>query len=318
MDLLRKAAASFWVRLLVTLALLAIVALQVDWDAAGDRLSGGRWSWFALAVGLLVLSLGAGGLRWHLLLQAARVPVSAAASLRAFAIGVFSNNFLPTSFGGDAARAWIVGRSGPPLVRALTSVAVDRLTAIGVLLTLADVAVLAEPDSVPDSLKSALGLVSFGGFVAVVLGVLAMRGGGRLARRLPQRLQEWARESRGTLRGYWGDRGLALSVISLGVLFQGLVVAATWAITEALELDLSFALVAVAVPLVLVITLIPLSVAGFGIREGGFVLVLGEAGVSATDATLVSLLSVAALALSSLPGAIAMVLPYPAGDAPPD
>jgi hypothetical protein len=145
-----------------------------------------------------------------------------------------------------------------------------------------------------------------------------VRGGGGLARRLPERVRAWAREARDTLRLYAGDRSALAAAFGLGLIFQGFVVAATWAITESLELDLSLAVVAVAVPLVLALTLVPLSVAGFGIREGGFVLVLGEAGVSATDATLVSLLSVAALALSSVPGAVAMVVPYPAGDAPAD
>jgi hypothetical protein len=40
-------------------------------------------------------------------------------------------------------------------------------------------------------------------------------------------------------------------------------------------------------------------VVGLGIREGGFVLLLGEAGISAADATLVSLLSAAAVLLAS-------------------
>ena len=318
MDLLRRGARSFWVRLAVTAALLALVALQVDWEAAGERLEDGNWEWFAAAVGLLVASLLAGGMRWHLLLMGAEVATNAARSLRAFAIGVFSNNFLPTSFGGDAARAWIVGRSGPTLVRALTSVAVDRVTALVCLVVLAWVAVVLDPDAVPGSLVAALAGITAGGALACAAIVLALRGGGGLARRLPERVRGWARETRDTLRLYAGDRGLLASAFALGLVFQGLVVGGTWAITEALELDLAVALVAVAVPLVLVITLIPISLAGFGIREGGFVLVLGEAGVSATDATLVSLLSVAALALSSLPGAIAMLVPYPAPDAPAD
>ena len=318
MDLIRRAAGSFWVRLTVTVALLGVIALSIDWDAAGERLEDGRWGAFAIAVGLLVASLLAGGLRWHLLLRGAEVATTTLSSLRAFAIGVFSNNFLPTSFGGDAARAWIVGRSGPTLVRALTSVAVDRVTALVCLVVLAWAAVAADPDAVPGSLTAALAGITASGALVCGAIALALRGGGGLARRLPERVRGWARETRDTLRLYAGDRALLASAFGLGLVFQGLVVGGTWAITEALELDLAFAVVAAAVPLVLVITLIPISLAGFGVREGGFVLVLGEVDVSATDATLVSLLSVAALALSSLPGAIAMLVPYPAPDAPAD
>ncbi len=67
-------------------------------------------------------------------------------------------------------------------------------------------------------------------------------------------------------------------------------------------------MLAVVIPLVLIATLLPISIAGFGVREGTFVALLGEVGVSAGDATLLSLLSAAALALASLPGGLALVV----------
>jgi hypothetical protein len=59
----------------------------------------------------------------------------------------------------------------------------------------------------------------------------------------------------------------------------------------------------VALALVTVATLVPISIGGFGVREGTYVLLLGGASIGATDATLISVLSVAALFIASLPGA---------------
>ena len=59
--------------------------------------------------------------------------------------------------------------------------------------------------------------------------------------------------------------------------------------------------------LILLITLVPISIAGFGVREGGTVLVLGAAGISATDATVLSLTGVTALVVASIPGGLAML-----------
>jgi hypothetical protein len=56
-----------------------------------------------------------------------------------------------------------------------------------------------------------------------------------------------------------------------------------------------------------VLSFLPFSIGGLGIREGGFVVLLGQAGVSATDATVFSLLNGLAFALASLPGVIAFV-----------
>ncbi len=47
----------------------------------------------------------------------------------------------------------------------------------------------------------------------------------------------------------------------------------------------------------------PISIGGFGVREGSYVVLLGGASISATDATLISVLSIAALFVASLPGA---------------
>jgi glycosyltransferase 2 family protein len=44
---------------------------------------------------------------------------------------------------------------------------------------------------------------------------------------------------------------------------------------------------------------IPISIGGLGIREGGFVLLLGQADIDAADATLLSLLTVAAVLVAS-------------------
>ena len=306
---LRRAARSLWFRALVTLSLLALVAAQIDWDAAGERLAEGDWSWFAAAVAALVVALVVGAVRWHLLLAAAGVEGGWLQTLRAYAIGVFSNNFLPTSFGGDAARAWIVGRSGHRLVRAATSVVVDRVSALVCLVIVAWAVVALDPGTVPDSLLAALLVTTGAGLGALVIGAVAMRAGGGLARRLPQRVRSGARTARDTLADYGRSPRLFLSAFSLGVVFQTLTITAVWLLAKAIEVDLAFTVAAVAVPLVLVITIVPVSIAGFGVREGGFVVLLAEADIDATDATLLSLLSVVALAVSSLPGALAMVLP---------
>ncbi len=50
--------------------------------------------------------------RWNVLLHAASLPASFREAFRAFLIGTFANNFLPSAYGGDAVRGWIVGRSG--------------------------------------------------------------------------------------------------------------------------------------------------------------------------------------------------------------
>ena len=305
---LARIATSFPVRLLVTAVLLAVIGLTIDWNAVADSLKDGSWGWFAAGVGVLVVVLAIGALRWHVLLRGAQLEVTLWQSMRAFWIGGFANNFLPTSFGGDAARTLLVARGGPALARTATSVFVDRISSIACLLLVGLVAVLVASDEVPSDLKALIGIVAAGALVALAV-VFALLRAHRFVQLLPERLRPWAQEVRETLLGYERNAALIVGVIVLGVAFQVVAVLSTWMLARALDLDLSYALVAVVLPLVLVITLFPISIAGFGVREGAFVVLLDSAGVSSADATLLSLFTVVALALASLPGGLALLTP---------
>src|SRR5262249_45104387 len=110
--LLRRLAGSFWVRLLVSAGLLAIVAAQIDFPTLAHRITGGSWGWFAAAVAVLFASFVVAALRWQLFLDAAGVPSTRGQTVGAYLIGMFANNFLPSQMGGDVARVFLVGGAG--------------------------------------------------------------------------------------------------------------------------------------------------------------------------------------------------------------
>jgi uncharacterized protein (TIRG00374 family) len=299
---------SWPVRLLVTAALLGVVAVSIDWSSLWDRLQGGSWGWFVAAVLILMVGLVIAALRWSLLLEGAGVTHPRLDTVRAFFVGAFSNNVLPTAFGGDVARTAMVG-SGD-MTRAATSVAVDRLSSIACLIALGTVAALFQPGDVPHELRVSMLAVA----VAVVLALAALAGilrSRRIAALVPQRLRPVAGVAAATLRAYSGNRRLVVGALVLGLLYQAItIVEGVW-LARAIDLDLSASLLAVAVPLVTALTLFPVSVAGFGVREGGFVALLGTANIDSGSATALSLLTVAAMALASLPGAFGLLTARP-------
>ncbi len=319
---LGRAVGSLAVRVVVTLALLAVVAAQVNWAELGRALRDGRWEYFALAVGAMFLALVCGGVRWHLLLRAAHVSTTPRRTAHAYAIGIFTNLFLPTAMGGDAARGWLIGRSGAALVAALVTVVVERLSALACLFVLAWIAVAADPAAIPSELIVALAVASAVGIVALALAALAIGPGRvRLGGLVPGRARGVVREVREALVASLAPDLRTVKVFALGFVFQALVIVEVWATGEAINMDLPLALAAVASTLVLVVTLVPLSVAGLGLREGGYVVVLGAAGYGATEATLLSLLTFVALALASAPGALGLIWPMegaPAASSQPE
>lgn len=293
-------------RILISVALLALLALEIDWETIDRSLSGAGWGWFAFGTLLIAVALVVGALRWHLLLHGAQLPTTAAETARAYWIGTFSNNFLPTGYGGDAVRAWLVGSSGKPLARAFTSVAVDRGVALAALFLLGWIGLTVAPID-PGELVTPFWIASVVGLALTAMLVFTLRRRG-LGRFLPGLIRPSASEVVETLRIYARDHVLQVEMFGLSLAYQVISIGSLWCLAEALNLTISPAILAVVAPLVLIATLAPISVAGFGVREGTYVLLLGQVGVSSGDATLLSLFSVIALAIASLPGGIAIAL----------
>jgi uncharacterized membrane protein YbhN (UPF0104 family) len=305
--LLSRVLGSIWLRIVVTSGLLAVVAANVDWSRMEDRVANGRPGYFVAAVLLVIATLGVGVIRWRVLLAAADVHLDTASLTRVYAVSTFSSTFLPTSVGGDVARALLVVRRGPLLTRVGVSVAVDRLGGFIGLLGVAWIALAIDPGAAPGNVVAFLAWVSLA-FVAgaAIGGWVALRG--RAVQRLvPWRLRALASHSRALLRTYAADRRLLVSLVLTSLVFQALVALSIVALARSIDVSLSYSVAALTLTLMTVATMVPLSVAGFGVREASYVVILGPAGISTTDATLISLLTVAALFVASLPGAFLLI-----------
>jgi uncharacterized protein (TIRG00374 family) len=285
-------------RVLVSAALVGVVLAYADVGNVVDAVRDGDWGWFLIALAVMGVAVVLGALRWWLLLEGAQIHVPPWASLRPFATSLVLNNVLPTAVAGDVVRTWVVGKGRGRLTAAAAATIVDKLTALICLFGLAWAASALDRDAVPDSLIIVFGWVTLGLVAALAVAGLAAAGVRPVLHRFPQTFATMARESWRTLRTWAGSAKLLVSLVGFGLAYQVLAVIALILVAKTVGVELSLALAAVSASIVLVATLIPVSVGGLGIREGGFVLLLAQAGIDAAEATLVSLLSAAAIVLS--------------------
>jgi glycosyltransferase 2 family protein len=286
-------------RVLVSAALLAAVLLYADVGDVLAALRDGQWEWFAVALAVMAVCLVLGALRWWLLLEGAGIHIAARDSIRPYAVSFVLNILLPTAVAGDAVRTWVIGRQSGRLLGAAAATVVDRLTALACLFVVGWVAYAVDRSAVPESVLVAFAWVTAGLAVALALGVMAAVGVRPLVHRLPERVANVIRESWGIVRSWAGTGQLVVRVVALGLAYQVLVVTVFVLAAKIVGVELSFALAAVSTPIVVLATLIPVSVGGLGIREGGFVILLGQAGIDAADATVVSLLSATTVFIAS-------------------
>jgi uncharacterized membrane protein YbhN (UPF0104 family) len=300
----RRLARSPALRAAVTLLLLGIVASRLDWSHIAERLREGRPLDFLAAVAIVLLALVMGAWRWKTLLHRAGVPLGTARLARIYAVSTFSNTFLPTSAGGDFTRALLVTRRGSELRRVIVSVLVDRAGGLVGLLSIAWLALAIEPSRVPHGARAVLAWTT----LALAVGALAMAvatlRGGRLGRRIvPERALSMGRDARDVLFAYARDPRLLTAWLLLSVAYQALIALQLVVLGDAIGVELPLATAAVVLALVQIVTLIPISIGGFGLREGSYVVLLGGVSIAASDAALISVLSVATLVVASLPGA---------------
>src|SRR5258705_10077666 len=136
--------------------------------------------------------------RWKQVLAASGVPVTVGTAVQQYFVGIFLNNFFPSTVGGDMAKVYYLGRHhGYRPIAA--SIVLDRLLSIGLLAVLATAMYWIAPHpspqfALPRPILTAIAVCLVGGLV------LAARGTGGL----PQRLSRF-----GTLAGAPAGRAAA-------------------------------------------------------------------------------------------------------------
>lgn len=243
-----------------------------------------------LLVALLLqfLSRFAISLRWHVLLRSAELPVTLPQSLRLTFAGLFANNFLPSTIGGDVIRLAGVLRLGLDEARSTASLIVDRLVGmagmalfvpwgIGVWVTASPIAQMAFPFVAAVAFPSKIWGWLWGFVVRVWQAVLL-----------------WLRHPADLLHA------LGWTLLHMACLFTSL-----WLILHGLNDPLPWLHVAGLWSITYFITLLPVSINGLGVQEVSISFLYANlGGVLLHNSLLLALLIRTLFMLASLPGVL--------------
>lgn len=299
---------------LLSMGLLAIVLSTVDLHTLPALLVQTHPGWLAAAFALTLLRQWIAALRWDLMLRAKGLVVGIGRLVRYTFVSAFYNLVLPTSLGGDVVRVLLVARRIGSSRDALASVYVERLIGFVTLILLAIAALALAPSGLRSpGTVSAVALV-FCGLLVVVLASFSVpsswlgsdQGGPRWLSALRGRLAR----VHATVRAYRDQPKVLGGCAAWSLLYQFGAVLSIYLLGIALGIDLSLVDYLVLVPLVAVVTMLPLTISGIGLREGAYVLYLNSAGVDSASALLLSLLTFTInLLLGMLGGLIDLLSP---------
>lgn len=297
-----KQAASFSVKLALSIAVLAYIAHGLDLRALRTHLVSVDPAMFVLALALIFFQTFVLTGRWELIMRALGVSLDWMAAWRILMISLWFNQVLPSSVGGDAVRIWLLRQRGVPWSQAVKGVAADRFTALLGLVALMVVGLpvlWSRVSNLPAIL--AIGALTMAGVVGTVILLTLDQWPKRLISLRP--IASFVRF--GSLVRY-----LLLQFERRGVLFGSALVIhlvtalACYVLAQGLRTPLSVLDALILVPPVVLLTAVPISISGWGVREGAMVACLALAGVPSEDALSISLLLGAISVIIGLTGGV--------------
>jgi uncharacterized membrane protein YbhN (UPF0104 family) len=284
--------------------LLLYLALNlVNLGTVAARLRQIKPEWVALSVLVLGVQMILLTVRWQRLVVHCGADLSLARLFRFTLIAAFFNQTLPSSVGGDAMRIWLLGKQTNWRI-ASYSVLLDRV--IGVV-ALAIIVAVCLPwtfqlvrDPVGRGALLVIGLGSIVGWFAFLM--LGWQRLHILQRWTPTRhLAATATVAADILR----SPGAVAPIFLLSGLIHILTALAAWCVAHSINADLSFLNALFLVLPVVLVAVVPISIAGWGVREGAMVAAFAYAGLPQSDGLLVSILfGVSYLVLGALGGLV--------------
>ncbi|NJN47132.1 MAG: flippase-like domain-containing protein [Candidatus Competibacteraceae bacterium] len=305
----RRRWVAFLVRAAVSISLIAWILHQVDWPELVRQVNQLAPSNLALAMSsatlLLILQGPVLAWRWSRIADQLRHPLRFSQSTRITFVGLFFNQTLPTSIGGDAIRIWIAHQEGMPFRHAANSVLLERLSG---LLTLVLILTSALPLIWPDIAHLSVRFLFLAALPLALIGIGALwwSAGLRHSKKLNPIIM-LAKDMRCIL----SSPGLTVELLTLGVLSNLLAIGGMYAFGVTVGMSLTAGQYLGLIPAVILCTVVPVTIAGWGLREGVMVVLLGSAGVSTEMGLLVSILFGLALLLAALPGGLIWLMEKP-------
>lgn len=262
-----------------------------------------------LSIALFILQTLVLAVRWHFVANVMGRPIALSRSVSFTYTGVFFNQALPSSFGGDTVRIWYASKSGMPLSSAINSVLLDRVvgTLALVLLCATSLSMLGQQLELLPLQTVVLGMVPLS---LLLVGLLTVLDRLPLLPPAAVRFLERTRMA-ADARLLFGSVGAWAMLLLLSFVSHFLAAESAHVLARSLGVVVEYRVFLGLMFLVFIVLLLPISFAGWGLRESAMVVALGFVGIAPGEALAVSLLFGITMALAALPGGAVWMMARP-------
>jgi len=296
-----KRAWAYGAKLMISAGGVWFVLQEYDLLSALPHMLEHGQGWLAVGLGILIVQTAVAAIRWHSILRALRLSMPIWAVMQIFYVMAFLNSFLPAGLAGDTLRVWLLRRNAHGIVTAVHSVLIDRFIAV---LTLLGVAAAVQPLIWLKAGNSVLLVAIVGSALSMIAAIYAVifivpRIHWPIFGRLMPMLHAVSRDLRLVFLDITALSTTAVAAFASNLLLVG----AIFALAYGSDVDVGFLTWLVVMPVVLLVTALPISVGGWGTREIAMVYMLGLFAVPPDLAVAVSIKFGLCTTVASLVGA---------------
>lgn len=291
------------VQLAITAAVLIFLSHKLDFNSVYRIVTNASAFSIVTAAALYALQFAVTSFRLRFALRILGAQCSFLTALRSILAGAFFAQTPLSNFGGDMVRVWTIFRDGVSLRNAASAVTLDRLFGFIslVALILLTLPVLWIHVSNPH-LRLGIAMV----LAAFATGVVAFL----LLQRMPATIRtrfsfaDWVGQVSAEFHMMVVNKKTSASIIAMGLCAHFLSLGIFYAFARDVGMNVGFFQVLYLTPFPLLVSLLPISIGGWGVREGAMIAAFGLVGVPADKTLSASILFGILSLLVALPGAL--------------
>lgn len=298
----------FLLKLCFSAGILGSLFISLDAAAVKELLNSLELSSFLLATGLMVIQIFIAVYRWKLILEMKGIRLDYLQTLRLFWIGLLFSQFLPSNFGGDAARIYYLAKTSDNVKDVVNSVVLDRFAGL-LSLSFLVITTTGVTWTAAGSVITRLHNYFFGLFVLGLLMLISMIVFRQyIDRPFSSRILSFCQQLAADFFQLVRPNQTSLSVWSLSLCIHFITVLSFYILTKALNVEITFFHILWAVPLTLLFSSVPVTISGWGVREWLMIITLGVVGIATEASLAMSVLFGFMLALIAVPGLILWII----------
>jgi len=301
---------NFWliIKVLVTLFLFTMVYLSIDFNTTLTSLKNLSYGYFILSIVVLTFQTFVASIRWQKVLKSLNINLPYFKVVNFQWIAIFFNQTLPSSIGGDAFRAFYIHQEGFKVKQSLLGVLLDRYLGVIGLTTIVFFTIPLLFSLINDlaARRGIFLIATLMAFLILIVFIFDFLTFLKPRWRVIEQLHSISKDARKIILTI--SPGISLVLIS--ILVHLLSVLSIIILSYGIQANIDWSQVLLIVPLTTLVMIVPISIAGWGVREGMMVVGLGYMGVLKEEALALSLLYGFSMLILSFPGLIMWFLRY--------